>query len=87
MKTNKGFTLLELLVTIAIIAIIAGMMLGPLSKAKRWAKNWSTGAYAHKENQINTFLDDSASESKLLHWVTNKVQPWSDEIDISAAIN
>lgn len=81
MKRN-AFTLLELLCAIALIGILAAMLFGPVSKAKRWCKEWAYGAYSHRENQIETFLDDSASEARMLKWTTNKPVRWTF-IDLS----
>ena len=72
-----AFTLLELLCAIALIAALAAMYFGPISKAKRWCKEWAYGAYSHRENQITVFLDDSAPESRLLRWTTNKPVRWT----------
>ena len=78
-KPSRGFTLLELLATIAIIAILVGLILPTVIKAQRWCKRWAMGAYAHKENQINAFLNDASTEAWLLKVTTNKVEKWSDE--------
>jgi hypothetical protein len=65
---------------ITIIAILAGVLLPATIRAYQWAKNLAIGCYAHKENQINTFLDDNASEKHMIFWTTNKVKPWSDQV-------
>lgn len=76
-RFSSALTLLELLCAIALIGLLAAMLLGPISKAKQWCKEWAYGAYAHRENQIETFLDDKATEARMLRWTTNKPVRWT----------
>ena len=72
----RGVTLIELLCVIAIVAALAVMLLGPVSRARLWCRDWITGVQAHKQSQIEAFLDDRASESRLLFLTTNKPAKW-----------
>ena len=73
----KAFTLLELLCAIALIALLAALLLPVVVRARQWCKEWAYGAYAYKENQTEAFLDDSASEARLLKWTTNRPVRWT----------
>lgn len=83
-SSSEGFTLIELLVVIALIAMLMALIVPAVINAARWAKEWAYGAYAHRENQIEVFLDDSAPESRMLRWTTNRPVRWSF-VEISPA--
>lgn len=69
--------LLEQLVVMAVIWLLVAMLLGTVSKSLRYAKEWVYGAYGHKENQAEAFLDDSSSENRMLFWTTNRPVRWT----------
>ena len=73
---RRAFTLLELLVALALVAILVALLLPAVARAAHWAKSWAWGAFAWNENRIEAFLDDKASESKLLSYATNQPSRW-----------
>lgn len=74
---TRAFTLLELLCSIVLIALLAALLLPVIVRARQWCKEWSYGAYSHRENQIEVFLDDAAPESRMLRWTTNPPVRWT----------
>lgn len=70
MKVNKGYTLIELLLTISIISVIASIGLVSVSQAKIRSKNMdcknklrNIGMYMHMQSQINGRLPMFSSNS------------------------
>jgi prepilin-type N-terminal cleavage/methylation domain-containing protein len=62
-RSRRGVTLIELLCVIGIIAVLAGLLLGPVGRAMRNARNmqWADQAGARAEavtQQLRTFLGD-----------------------------
>lgn len=77
---KRGHTLVELLVTVALMAALAAMLLAAVVRAQRWCKEWAHGAFAWQENRIEAFLNDKSSEGMLLMYATNKPVRWSFDI-------
>lgn len=75
---SDGYTLVEMLVSIAIAIVLAAMLLVSVAKAYRTCKAWAWGVYAHSENRMNAFLDDSReAERWQMYYATNKPMKWS----------
>lgn len=70
-------TLVELLTVIALIALLVSLLLPVVIKAQRWCKEWAYGAFAYKQNQLETYLDDNAKQYWLDFYTTNKPVRWS----------
>ena len=51
---NSGFTMIELLMTVAIIAVLIGLLLGPLSRARQAAWNTDCLARLHNLSMLTT---------------------------------
>lgn len=73
---KKGFSLVELLMVIILIAILASLLLGPISKAFRRCRASIRNSYWHHNARIEAFMDENAKESKLMYYATNKIEPW-----------
>ena len=74
---QRAFTLLELLLVVVLGFILVALLLPSVVRGLNWCKEWAYGAYSHHENQIEVFLDDTAPESRLLRWTTNKPVRWT----------
>lgn len=72
----KAFSLIELLVTVLVIALMASMLLGVLSKAFKTCKSVIYGAYEFNNKRIDTFLSDNSSELAMMRMATNKPFKW-----------
>ena len=70
MKNKKGFTLVELVIVIAVIAILAGVMIGTFAsvvkKAKESAKMQEMTA--QKQEQIANDIDQKLKNAEWLGW-------------------
>lgn len=73
----RGATLLELLVAVAVAAVLAALLLPAVVRAQQWCKAWAYGTFAWQENRINCFLDERASEATMLSFATNRPRHWS----------
>lgn len=74
---QRAFTLLELLLVVVLGFILVALLLPSVVRGLNWCKEWAYGAYSHRENQIEVFLDDTAPESRMLRWTTNQPVRWS----------
>lgn len=67
-KSKRGFTLVELVVTVAVLSIVAGMGIGIVASA---IKNYSTASTTSKEQDeallIERFIVDAIRGSSLIH--------------------
>ena len=70
MRNKKGFTLVELVIVIAVIAILAGVMIGTFAsvvkKAKESAKMQEMTA--QKQEQIANDIDQKLKNAEWLGW-------------------
>ncbi|MDD7179338.1 MAG: prepilin-type N-terminal cleavage/methylation domain-containing protein, partial [Eubacteriales bacterium] len=70
MRNKKGFTLVELVIVIAVIAILAGVMIGTFAsvvkKAKESAKMQEMTA--QKQEQIANDIDAKLKNAEWLGW-------------------
>lgn len=72
---RKGYSLIEILTCIVIIALLASLMLPATVKAYRRSKSWIWGVYVFNENRINVFIDENPREE--MFYTTNTPKLWS----------
>ncbi len=90
MRNKKGFTLVELVIVIAVIAILAGVMIGTFSSVVNNAKK-SADLQEIKQNIDEKYLNYVADEKKnpnCFTWTTEETKnigsidfTWNDELD------
>lgn len=73
---NKGFTLIEMLVVIAILLLLAGVLLASVSRAAKWCKDMGRGVQIFHNTRLNVFLDDSTPQFRLESWAKAKPTKW-----------
>ncbi len=68
-------TLIEKLVTFAIILILSSILLPAVSKSYMNAKLWIWGSFALHENRLNAVMDDKDQLAEI--FLANKVHKWT----------
>lgn len=70
---RKGFTLLELLIVMALIAILAGIVIAALNPARQFANARNSSRYAHLNTLMNAISANQAENSGTFTCVTGAI--------------
>lgn len=81
---RKGFTLLELLIVMALIAILAGIVIAALNPARQFANARNSSRYAHLNTLMNAISANQAENSGTFTCVTGAIPATATLMGVAA---